>query len=127
MFTWRNLILAGISVCLLLTQAGCAFGLAGLVLNGTRQKVFIDSMPSGAKVTIDGQAARTPAQFDLKRRRDYQAIVEKEGYETTTVYINKDTDALVLYLDGFLLPHLFGTAWDLEPERTIVNLAPKKQ
>lgn len=110
----------------LLSTAGCAFGLAGLALNGTRQKVFIDSIPSGAKVTLEGQVARTPAQFDLKRRRDYQAIVELEGYETSTVYINKDTDALVLYLDGFLLPHIFGTAWDLEPDRVIVNLTPKK-
>jgi hypothetical protein len=97
--------LVTLSVCLLATQAGCAFGLAGLAMNGTRQNVFIDSNPSGAKVTLEGQVANTPAQFSLKRRRNYQAIIEKEGYMPLTAYINKETDAMVLYLDETASQH----------------------
>ena len=111
------------SICLLVTQAGC--GIYGLAMNGTRQKVFIDSYPSGARVELEGQVATTPAQFSLKRRRNYQAMIFKEGYLPSSVYINKDVDALVLFLDGLLLPFLFGTAWDLEPERTTVTLTPE--
>lgn len=116
-----------LSIGLLLTQVGCTFGIYGLAMNGTRQKVFIDSYPSGARVQLEGQVAQTPAQFSLKRRRDYQAIIIKEGYQPATVYINKDVDPLVLFLDGLLLPFLFGTAWDLEPERITVPLTPEKE
>ena len=114
-----------LTICLLLTQAGCTFGIFGLAMNGTRQKVFIDSYPSGARVELEGQVATTPAQFSLKRRRNYQAMIFKQGYLPSSVYINKDVDALVLFLDGLLLPFLFGTAWDLEPERTTVTLTPE--
>ena len=114
-----------VSVGLLLMQAGCTLGIFGLATNGTRQKVFIDTYPSGARVELEGQVATTPAQFSLKRRRNYQAMIFKQGYLPSSVYINKDVDALVLFLDGLLLPFLFGTAWDLEPERTTVTLTPE--
>ena len=57
----RTAALVILSVCLLATQAGCTLGLAGLAMNGTRQNVFIDSNPSGAKVTLEGQVAHINA------------------------------------------------------------------
>jgi len=72
-----------IAVSGLLLMSGCAFGIAGAAMNGTRQNVFIDSKPSGANVTIEGQVGKTPAQFNLKRSRNYVAVVEKEGYESS--------------------------------------------
>ena len=107
---------------LILVLSGCAFGIAGAAINGTRQNVFIDTKPRGATVTIEGQVAKTPCQFNLKRKRNYVAVIEKEGYEDGIAYINKEADPLVLYLDGFLLPYIFGTAHDLEPERTYIKL-----
>lgn len=111
---------------LVLQLSGCAFGIYGLATNGTRQNITIDSTPSGATVEIEGQVAKTPAQFNLKRSRDYVAVVTRDGYESTRAYINKEADPLVLYLDGFLLPHLFKTAWDLEPERVHITLSKQE-
>ncbi len=109
----------------LLTQSGC--GIFGLMLNGTRQTVFIDTSPSGATITVEGQTAKSPTQFNLSRRRNYTVQIEKEGYEPSLAYINKEVDPLVLFLDYFIWPFLWGTAWDLEPERIYVNLTPKRQ
>jgi hypothetical protein len=64
------------------------------ILSGTRQPISINSYPSGAKVTINGQdnGLITPCVVNIKRkikpsahnnRNEYHYLIEKEGYATT--------------------------------------------
>lgn len=61
--------------------SGCA-----TILSGTSQTVKVNSVPSGAKVQVDGiDRGVTPAALKLKKGNEGQIITLKmEGYETKT-------------------------------------------
>ena len=105
--------------------SGCAFGIYGLATNGKNQNVVIETNPPDAKIKVEGMVQQSPAQFNLPRENDYVAFIEKPGYETTRVYINKTVNPLVFFVDGFW-SYLFKTAWDLNPPRIYVDLREKK-
>lgn len=104
--------------------SGCAFGIFGLATNGFKQAVFFDSEPSDATVEVEGQRCQTPCMLRLSRRHEYTAVASKAGYKTQTGYVTKEADALVLYLDGFLMPYIMGTVNDLTPSHIFFTLAP---
>ncbi|MDB5321369.1 MAG: hypothetical protein JWN40_3000 [Phycisphaerales bacterium] len=53
---------------------GCA------TIRGDKQKMTIETEPSGANLVVDGQRYTTPAQVELKRKDTHRIAVEKEGY-----------------------------------------------
>lgn len=114
-----------ILICLALN--GCAS-----IINGTRQSVGISSNPSGATAKDDeGNVCITPCSFNLKRRRDHNIVIEKQGYEPAG-------QAVVSSASGWLWGNLVfggviglgvdfaaGGAWKLRPE--VVSVELKKQ
>lgn len=60
------------------------------IINGSRQKVKIDSFPSGATIIVSGQEMGvTPTKINLSRKKSYSLELEKDGYETESAYITK--------------------------------------
>lgn len=116
---YTKIVLAGIA-CLSIT--GCAFGLYGLATNGFKQTVYFDSEPKEATIEVEGQRCTTPCTIRLSRRHEYTIVASKPGYKTQSAYVTKEADATVIYLDGFLIPHILGTANDLRPEHVFLTL-----
>ena len=63
--------------------SGCTTIIRGST--GTTTQFTVRTDPPGADVIIGGKKMRSPAIFDLERRKNYKVVVRKEGYKTTTV------------------------------------------
>ena len=106
----------------------------GLLINGRKQNIIINSNPQGAAVEIigAGMTGITPARFNLKRNTDYQLIFKKDGYQQTMAYVNSDIEPLSLILDLFIFfPALIvdmplGATYELNPENTYVSMQESK-
>lgn len=102
----------------------------GLLINGRKQNVIINSNPQGAAVEIigAGMTGITPARFNLKRNTDYQLVFKKDGYQQTMAYVSSDIEPLSIVLDLFIFfPALIvdmplGATYELNPENTYVNM-----
>lgn len=75
------------------------------IIQSGKQKVGISATPPDATIIIDGvpfmggQGARIP----LKRKKNHTIIIKKEGYETQTIFINKDLQVGYIVLDTLLV------------------------
>src|SRR5258706_7777948 len=69
-----RLVLAAAVLGLFCVGTGCA------TIRGDKQKMTIETDPSGANLVVDGQKYITPAQVELKRKDAHRIAVEKEGY-----------------------------------------------
>lgn len=66
-------------------QAGQSMTLAAIELVQADAQLFVDSTPSGAGVTIDGQfSGTTPLQLELKSSVAHRVQVIRNGYESFT-------------------------------------------
>jgi sulfatase modifying factor 1 len=100
----------------------CASLVGGCATNtrATRQRIHIQSAPPGANVLIlpSGEKVETPASVELRRDTALTLFVEKEGYRSTRVYLDRETDwwALLPYTDNLfhLVPNPVNIV--LEPE-----------
>ena len=121
-----------------LQQWGSLFALLPLlggcatIINGTTQKIMIDSSPQAATATLQpgGQTVTTPHEVELERKHTYHVHYSLEGYEDTIGYIDQERSGAVA--GNFLLGGLIGVAVDtsngaafnLTPEHLIVDLTP---
>jgi hypothetical protein len=125
----------------LLALTGCAS-----IVNGSSQRVGINSIPSGASVKVlDGDMnvahmGTTPCSVKLDRgdgffsSADYSVIIEKDGYHPVQMQI-RGSLGVGWYLIGnlfswdiwgwLILDPLTGAMWNLEPERVNVSLMKK--
>src|SRR2546427_6106928 len=109
------------------------------IINGTTQKIPVNSVPSGARVIIgETTVYKTPTVIDLPRKENHTLQFELEGYETETVKVESVTSGAVM--GNLLLGGLIGWGVDaasggqyrLVPEsihvslRAIANKAPAK-
>ena len=123
----RTVLLVGIVVSCFFTS-GC-----GLLLNGRKQQITIETIPPGARIRIPEADVQTvaPASVALPRSKDYVLIADKAGYEPTRAYVSSDPDPLPLVLDLVIFfPSLFvdaplGAPYKLNPET--VRIALEKQ
>ena len=70
---------------------GCA-----TIIKGTTQGVPISSDPSGADIFIDGMlVGTTPADVELKRKRDHLIVIEKKNYVPKSVAVVKNVGGAV--------------------------------
>ncbi len=116
-----------VAALLCLGASGCAFGLYGLATHGTQATVFFDSEPKGAAIDVEGKRCETPCTMQLSRRHEYTVVASHPGYRTQTGYVTKSADAMVIYLDGILIPHILGTANDLIPDHLFFTLVKEAQ
>lgn len=59
------------------------------VAHGTRQKILVETQPSGATVSDGRISVVTPGELWLKRGKNHTLTVTKPGYETKTVQISR--------------------------------------
>ena len=74
-----------IPVCLLLFLAS---GCVTVVDQGSANRLFVNSDPSGARVTLStGETGITPCQFVLLRKGKWMVVIEKEAYEQQELFV----------------------------------------
>ena len=118
-----------VTLCLVqIFSVGCAS-----IVHGTRQDVTIDSDPPGATVTsrrLPSQAV-TPANLSLKRKYEYEFQIEKPGYKTEYVLVEKNIagwfwgNILFGGIIGIIVDMNNGAGYKLEPEDVFVKLQPE--
>ena len=75
--------------------SGCA-----TIFSGSREDVNFTSEPSKAKVIVDGQdRGTTPLKISLKKGKDYNINIVKDGYQKKTFTVTYSLGAGWLILD----------------------------
>jgi len=111
--------------------AGCAS-----IFKGTNQSVSVQSTPSAAKVvvtTAPGDApvfeGTTPAQFSVKKTKEYKVTVKLAGYKPATSMISHDGietwfigNLICGGLLGMVIDYADGAMWKLAPNQINVTL-----
>lgn len=89
----RSLVSAIALACAAAALAGCA-----TIVNGTTQKVQINSIPDGAEVVIDDsrQHVTTPATVKLSRRDSHKLVFHKPGYQDTAESLTSGMSGSIL-------------------------------
>ncbi len=89
----RSLAGAIALACVAALSAGCA-----TIVNGTTQRVQIDSTPGGATVVIDDsqQLVTTPAAVNLSRRDAHKLVFHKPGYQDATENLTSGMSGWIL-------------------------------
>jgi hypothetical protein len=69
--------------------SGCAS-----IMRGATEGVDIESTPPGATVTVlpYGEVYETPARIEIRRKRAVTLLIEKEGYRSTRIYLDREPD-----------------------------------
>lgn len=118
-----------IVLCLIqLFNAGCAS-----IVHGTRQEVTIETDPPGATITSHRLPSQTvtPATLTLKRKYEYEFEVEKPGYKTEHVWVEKNIagwfwgNLFSWGIIGIIVDLNNGAGYKLEPEDVFVKLRPE--
>ena len=111
-------------IAVLVLVQGC-----GTVFNGKKQKVFIESSPSQATFRIPNTEIEgtTPATVELKRKRSYTVVVEKDGYKPQGAAIEKNVAWIPFLFDIICWPTFFvdfatGGAYELRPSQLYFEL-----
>lgn len=121
-------LLGGVGLVLLV--AGC-----GTIIHGTRQKISVSSVPSGAKVIVKGyHMATTPAVIELDRKESNIILrFEKEEYESVEVPLYRSVDGWVagncLFggIIGLAIDFISGGAYKLSPSEINAVMAELKK
>jgi len=124
----RSILLAGISAILLLP--GCL-----TMQRGSTQIVSVDSAPSGATVTAEpgGLSTETPGKLILARRFNQLLRFEMEGYEPTTVQLDRKNSVwrniVWIHPAGWIIGAVVdlstGAAYSFDPSQVKVQLKQK--
>jgi len=107
-------------ILFIISSYGCA-----TVINGTTQKISVDTGPCGADCQVVGDSARytTPCQLELKRKEDHLVKITKESYEPETVDIKHSMSGVVV--GNVLLGGLIGVGVDAA-DGAACKLTPEK-
>jgi uncharacterized protein YceK len=99
------------------------------VIKGTTQTVPVNSDPSGAEIVVNNRTVgTTPAEIELKRKRDHQITLQLDGYEPATVAVLKSVGGAVWGniiaggLIGWGVDATSGAQYNLRPETVYVRL-----
>lgn len=116
-------------VCISVLFASCA-----TLINTTTQEVELQSVPPGAKITIDNKKfGITPQRVSLERGADHVVRFELDGYEPYETQITKRIsyytwlNAFNLWVSGLTIDYFTGGMYDLYPEKSEALLQPEKK
>jgi hypothetical protein len=122
----KEVLAMGIILAVSLSVSGCA-----TIINGTTQKVPINSNPQGATAKAqDGANCTTPCSLELKRGQDHIIQIKKEGYEELSVgcqHVMSGVIAGNILLGGLIgagIDAASGSMYRLTPESISVDLKP---
>ena len=109
--------------------SGCA-----TVVNGTKQKVTVNTVPPGATAKVRGQTVKTPGVLLVKRKEFNTVIVSQEGYKTEKINLSKEMNpwvwgnvplfAILLAPLPMAYDTLFGGGYDQMPAAVNIALKP---
>ena len=110
-----------------LTLGGCA-----TIINGTTQKIPVDTTPQGATAeNQDGVGCITPCSIELKRNQDHIITISKEGFENQSVTCKHVLSPAILGyillplgLIGAVVDAASGSLYRLTPEAISLELKP---
>jgi hypothetical protein len=72
-------------------------GCSAQTIQGNVQSINVDSEPSGAVVTVDGDyRLTTPATATFARRDDHTLVFHKDGFRDVTVQLTRSSSGWVL-------------------------------
>ena len=107
----------------LLSFGFLASGCATIIHGGTTQDVSVNSVPTAASVTVDGETkGKTPAMIDLKRKNSHKITIAMEGYQPYEIATTKKVSGWVwgniLFggLIGLAVDAISGGLYNIEPE-----------
>jgi len=103
---------------------GCA-----TAIKGRSQTIPVASEPDGADIIVnDSNVGVTPAEVELRRKRDHQIIIKKQGYKPVTIPVLKSVGGAVwgnILAGGFIgwgVDASTGAQYNLKPETISVTL-----
>ncbi len=106
--------------------SGCA-----TIIKGTTQGIPINSDPSGADILVDGMlVGTTPADVEVKRKRDHLIVIEKKDYAPKSIAVVKNVGGAVWGniiaggLIGWGVDAASGAQNNLTPKTISVKLEP---
>jgi hypothetical protein len=115
-------------LCCIKFAVGCA-----TIIHGTGQNIQVNSDPDEAEIWIDGaNYGNTPSRVFLSRKNDYYLVIKKEGFEDSATKIKRETSGWLLGnivfggLIGCGIDFSSGGAYDLHPDKFLVNLTRKE-
>ena len=82
--------------------AGCA-----TINKGTQERILISSIPSSAKVEINGEyKGETPVSVELKTDYEQEIVLTKEGYKSQKILLKPSVNKTWIWLDiiSFVVP-----------------------
>lgn len=101
------------------------------IINGTTQKIPVDSYPQGANVSVDGNyMGNTPTVVEVKRKNDHFVTFEKDGFLPCTVQLTHVVSGAVAGniiaggLIGWGVDACSGGQYRLIPEAIYTQLQP---
>lgn len=105
----------------------------GYIQHGSTQKVFIDTVPSGSRISVDGKPYTTPVDLELERVRHHTVTTETKGGTPVATHIRSETqwmiqlfDLLVTPIVGNIVDGVTGGDSVLVPAELVIPLEPKK-
>lgn len=104
--------------------SGCA-----TILNSATQKIYVVTIPDGARVSANETACSSPCSLEMERKRPVPVRIEKAGFETIQVPMHREDSPEIMWnwvfgLVGFLLDIGEGASYKLQPESIVVQLRP---
>jgi len=118
-----SVVAASISVL-----SGCA-----TISGGTSEVVEVNTTPTDAKITIDGQQEfKSPASISLARGKDHMIVIEKDGYKPATISTQREFRGMatvggnILWLlPGVIVDGLSGAMYEFKDTTLTVALEPQ--
>jgi len=105
------------SILALMLASAFLFQNCMTILHGTSQKIPMTSYPLGAKIIVDGkEMGSTPLIINLKKKRNHDIRIEKEGYHSFGIIITRKSRLLEsILLNGLSYGAFIGgiIAWEL--------------
>jgi hypothetical protein len=124
LMSWKPSVVLIVASAVMVAGSGCA-----TMFTGTSQQVTVSSQPSGARVFVNGNYyGVTPVALMLKTRRDYNIILQRDGFQDTTASVARRFNPVALLnvfsllcwvVDGFS-----GALWRLDRGGIYVTLLP---
>ena len=114
---------------LLLLMIGCA-----TLVNGSRQKIPVKTVPKGATVTAIGEKSiQSPGSLLLKRNRNYSILIDKKGYVSVEIHLGRTLtpwiwgNILTGGPIGAIVDFISNGAMDFSRDRIYVHLKPEQE
>lgn len=109
-----------------------SFSGCGTLFTGTTTLFTISSEPEKAKVYVNGlYIGTTPTSTSLKKDKDYNILVKKEGYEDASAVVTRSFNAVsILNLLSpicWIVDIVTGGMWKFDREGVTVSLDPIKK